>query len=149
MKINLCTAGPDIIEGYHNVVPVGLQAQTGVYYFPYDNFNAICGDGEADEIRTNDALTMVEAKFHGPLIQYWAKKLSLSGRMTFVAYDVNFLARAFHLGQIGTFNLNSFLVHGKSSCVTMNDLIEYCERLNLKILEKRYDGLKLVLVVGR
>lgn len=150
MKINFCKTDADRILNYMNIHPYGnASPNNDVFHLNFDNFDDLCCDGEAIEIRVNDSLAYIKSEHHQGLVNYWAKKLAHSGTISFVGPDTLIVARSVTFNQLTTREYNELVMNGKQSAVSMPYLIELLKNAGLHIKERRIDNFNYIIIGER
>lgn len=150
MKLNFCRTEADRIGNYVNIHPYGSPSPNNiVYHLNFDNFDDICVNGEAEEIRVNESLAYIKSVYHQPLVNYWAKKLSHGGTISFVGNDSLVITRAYVFNQLNNKQYNEALFDGRQSSISIPYLVELVHNAGLIVKTKKIEAFKHILVGER
>ena len=113
-------------------------------------------NGEADEIICDSILEYVPVSNLMDFIKVLATKIKHGGTIVFTGQDLMMLAEQYIRGEIDILSLNKTLYglanhawNFKLSCVTLSDVNEICQQLNLKVLERKLNNTEFVIKVQR
>ena len=150
MKLNFCVTDQDRVGNFLNIHPYGSPSQSiTVFNINFDNIDDVCVNGEAEEIRVNSVLAHIPIEYHQELVNYWARKLSIGGTISFVGYDSQIITRAFVFNQINNTQYNEMIVKNKQATVCVQSITELLNNAGLKIKEKKIQNFQYIVVGAR
>ena len=157
MKIQISYDSPDIRSGYLVLENLGdhstdlKRTKCDISFIdPY------VANGEAEEILVLDVLTYYQNVATIYLLNHWTNKIAINGIMTISDIDSIECARALTNGNLSIQDYN-ILVHGtqnqpwlfRKTCLSLNQLVEYFEVKGWKILTKKINNFKFVILAQR
>jgi hypothetical protein len=156
MKIQLLLDNPgDVRSGFLNLDPFADDSDCRVKG-DVSNLDEFVDDAEASEIVAFDILDYFTAKDVNIVLGNWVAKLAKGGKLTIAVVDLREVARGILDGKLNLDDANE-LLHGKQEkqwqfkkcSFTLSQLVEVFVKLGYKILSKRVQNYRLVIMTQR
>lgn len=110
----------------------------------------IVGDAECTEILADDLIDYIPLEKMGEILGWIRSKMRHGCKLILGGTDIYEVSRAFSSYYIGLNDLNKLLyAQNKSAVLTLPALVELVQQLGLKIISKRVNGYKMVVIAER
>lgn len=104
----------------------------------FNNLDALSvDDGEAEEIRVVNILTLYNSIYAEKLVSHWARKLKHGGKLTVINPDIMDISLAINSGAISLATANQLLYNEQMSCISLTIVEDFFVAAGLNILTKR------------
>jgi hypothetical protein len=138
MKINLTINNLVVMGDWVNVDPLcGDGTKKNV---PLDNLDEICDNGEVEVIRANMVLSFYSYRVTQSIINHWAKKLEIGGKLILIEKDADQIINAFKNRKIQVGDLNTLMLGEQNypfqycrSLTNLKQMTRYIENAGLKV----------------
>lgn len=153
MKLNLLINNPgDVRSGYVNVDPAAQPGELDRVACDLTNLDPVADDAEVTELLAYDVFDQFPAGGAARLLDHWVKKLAHGGTIALSGVDLLELSKAFALRQLTVDEANGWL-HGEKgerrATYTLQDLVDVLEQRGLRIIKKRSQGRRYIVVAQR
>lgn len=150
MKLNLLMYSNTLLGGYTNIDPYpNLEGSQQTFteekqQGDVQNLDWIVDDGECDEIIATDIIDFVNIPQKQQIIQNWAKKVKIGGKLTIGGTDVVSVSKALHQSNI-SLEEAGYLLYGdpnfpfgnRRGCLSLDFMVNFLESIGFRILNKR------------
>ena len=133
-----------------SILPETLLDYTNHCIGQLQTFEVTCDDNELEEILALNCIEFAPRNMFEGILQHWVTKMAHKAKLTLSFMDLYTVSRLCFLQVLNVNQVNEALHgNGKQSSFTVPQLCQILERLGLKILSKKLDGISATIEAER